>query len=128
TAAPRSTERSCEWDIFEEVAPFFTEDRRVLHAGRALCDPDRPGMAGSVVVHAIVDYENLPFISSRSPYVEILRPADPLRGEDVSGKDVEFVFFGWSGRPLYSSRQTAWQLDDDSLAKLVESRDSFWTR
>ena len=36
TAAPRSEERGCDWDLFEETAPFFAEDRRVLHAGRAL--------------------------------------------------------------------------------------------
>ena len=51
----------------------------------ALCS-DRPGAKrlGSIVVHAMPDYENLPFISSRSPYVELLA-ADPQRGEGLSG-------------------------------------------
>ena len=43
TAPPTSEERSCEWDLYEEVAPFFAEERRILHAGRAFCssDPER---------------------------------------------------------------------------------------
>jgi hypothetical protein len=75
------------------------EERRILHAGRAICDADgRP--VGSIVTHAMLDYANLPFILSQSPYVELMRPVDPLRGEDVSGRDIEFAFYGWSRRPL----------------------------
>ena len=29
------SEASCEWEILEEVSPFFSEERRLLHAGRA---------------------------------------------------------------------------------------------
>ncbi len=75
----------------------------------------------------MLDWENLPFISSQSPYVELLRPADPLRGEGVSGRDVEFAFYGWSRRPLYSSSGRAWPLDDDVFARIEQSRTPFWT-
>ena len=125
TAAPRSDESSCTWDVYEEVAPFFAEERRVLHAGRALCAPDGT-VSGSIVVHAMLDYANLPFISSQSPYVELLRPADPLRGEGLSGRDVEFAFYGWSRRPLYSSSGRAWPLEDPVFARLEASRDPVW--
>ena len=80
TAPPTSEERSCEWDLYDEVAPFFAEERRVLHAGRAFCssDPNAKPL-GSIVVHALPDdYGNLPFISSRNPYVELLLPPDRL--------------------------------------------------
>ena len=40
TATPRSEEGTCDWEAYEEVASFFAEERRVLHAGRALCAPD----------------------------------------------------------------------------------------
>ena len=126
TASPRSEERTCEWDVYEEVAPFFAEERRVLHAGRALCVPGSSTPVGSIVVHAILDYENLPFIASRSPYVELLRPTDPLRTEGLSGRDVEYVVYGWSRTPIYSSRDTAWQLDDPVFARLEQSRMPFW--
>jgi signal transduction histidine kinase len=125
TAAPRSDESTCTWEVYEEVSPFFAEERRVLHAGRALCAP-HGRILGSSVVHAMLDWENLPFISSQNPYVELLRPSDPLRGEGISGRDVEFAFYGWSRRPLYTSSGRAWPLEDDVFARIEQSRASFW--
>jgi signal transduction histidine kinase len=125
TAPPKSEESTCEWDIYEEVAPFFAEERRVLHAGHALCAPDGR-ILGSIVVHAMLDWENLPFIASQSPYLELFRPTDPLRGEGVSGRDVEFAFYGWSRRPLYTSSGRAWSLEDDGFARILQSRMAFW--
>ena len=125
TTAPQSQESTCTWDVYEEVAPFFAEERRVLHAGRALCAPDGR-ILGSIVVHAMLDWENLPFIASQSPYVELLRPEDPLRGEGISGRDVEFAFYGWSRRPLYSSSGRAWLLEDDAFARIEQSRMPLW--
>jgi two-component system, NtrC family, nitrogen regulation sensor histidine kinase NtrY len=133
---PRSEEEACDWEVYGEVVKFFAEDRPVLHAGRKLCADD-PGRAtlGSIVVHAMLDYENLPFISSRAPYREMLRPLDALRAPGASegqeayglnGQDVEFVFYGWSGRPLYPSGQPAWQLDTAVLDRLTATREPFW--
>ena len=127
TAVPRSDEQTCDWGVYEEVSPFFAEERRILHAGRALCNADgRP--AGSIVVHAMLDYANLPFILSRSPYVELMRPVDPLRGEGVSGRDVEFASYGWSRTPLYASGVTAWPLEDAVFARIEQSRAPIWAR
>ena len=112
TAPPTSEERSCDWDLYEEVAPFFAEERRILHAGRAFCSsvPGAPPL-GSIVVHALPDdYGNLPFISSRNPYVELLLPSDRLQREGLTGRDVEFAVYGWSRSPLYSDASIAWPL------------------
>jgi len=128
TATPLSEERSCQWQVFEEVAPFFAEERRVLHAGRAICSGDSKARPlGSIVVHAMPDYENLTFISSRSPYMELLRPIDTLRGEGLSGRDIEFAVYGWSRTPLYPAVASAWTLTDDVFARVEESRTPFWT-
>ena len=118
TATPLSEEEACDWEVLEEVAPFFAEDRRVLHAGRALCS-DKPGAPplGSIVVHAMPDYENLSFISSRSPYMELLRAADRLRGQGLSGRDVEFAAYGWSRTPFYPSPARRGRLPDDVFAR-----------
>ncbi|MBF8300187.1 MAG: kinE 2, partial [Acidobacteria bacterium] len=125
TAVPRSDEQTCGWGVYEEVSPFFAEERRILHAGRALCDAaGRP--AGAIVVHAMLDYANLPFILSQSPYVELMRPADPLRGEGISGRDVEFAFYGWSRTPIYASGVTAWPLEDAVFARIEQSRAPVW--
>jgi signal transduction histidine kinase len=138
TLTPRSEEDSCDWDVYGEVAPFFAEERPVLHAGRRLCAGSDGASRGSIVVHAMLDYENLPFISSRTPYRELLRPIETLRASGASarpldaafyrwnGQDVEFAFYGWSGRSLYPSSQPAWPLEDDVLAQLVDSRDPLW--
>jgi signal transduction histidine kinase len=118
-------EPTCGWELYEEVSPFFAEERLVLHAGRAVCLPGG-GTTGSIVVHAMLDYENLPFISSQNPYVELLRPRDPLRSEDISGRDVEYAFYGWSRTPLYASRDTAWALDDAVFERVLQSRSPVW--
>jgi signal transduction histidine kinase len=128
---PTSEEGVCTWDVFEEVSPFFAVERRVLSAGRAVCVNDPRGVShvvGSIRVHAMLDYANLPFIASKSPYVELLRPTEPQTTEGVSGGDIEFAVYGWSRVPLYTSSGTAWRLDDGTFAKLASSRAPLWAR
>jgi signal transduction histidine kinase len=129
TGTQLSEEESCDWQVLEEVAPFFAEDRRILHAGRALCS-NIPGAKprGSIVIHAVPDFENLPFISSRSPYVELFRPPETIRGEGLSGRDIEFAAYGWSGTQFYPVAGTAWSLPDDVFSRVEESRTPFWAR
>jgi signal transduction histidine kinase len=130
-AVPTSEESVCTWEVFEEVSPFFAVERRVLSASRAVCVNDPSGashVVGSIVVHALLDYANLPFIASKSPYVELLRPAEPQRTEGVSGGDIEFAVYGWSRTPLYASADRAWQMDDAAFAKLASSRAPVWAR
>jgi signal transduction histidine kinase len=129
TATPASEDESCDWQVLEEVAPFFAEDRRILHAGRALCSGIAGGKArGSIVIHAMPDFENLPFISSRSPYVELFRPPESIRGEGLAGRDIEFAAYGWSGTQFYPVAGTAWSLPDDVFSRVEESRTPFWAR
>ena len=71
--------------MFEEVSPFFAEERRLLHAGRGICVDTDPtaqrAIVGSIVVHVMLDYSNLSFISAQSPYVALLRaPGDAAGG------------------------------------------------
>ncbi len=124
---PTSEESTCQWEIFGETHPFFAENRSILHAGRRLCGSKPGEVAGSIVVRALLaDYENLPFIPSRSPYVDLVRPEDSLRNEGVAGRDVEYAVYGWSRTPVYSSSGTAWPLPMDVFERVVRSRDSFW--
>ena len=128
SAVPRSQERTCDWELYGEVAPFFAEERRVLHAGRSLCaGRARTASAGSIVVHAMLDYENLPFIASGNPYVELLRPRGATGDRRVPGGDIEYAVYGWSRTPLYASRGTAWTLDDEAFTHLEAERTPFWT-
>jgi hypothetical protein len=52
-AQQRWQETGCDWDLFEEVSPFGSEERRLLHAGRGLCTDEggRRRMVGTIVIH-----------------------------------------------------------------------------
>jgi signal transduction histidine kinase len=117
------TEPSCEWEILEEVSPLFSEERRLLHAGRALC-VDGGRRAGSVVVHSTLDYGNLSFISAQNPYVALVRSQS--RPQPRPRADVEFVVYGWSRRVLYSSVEDAPPLSEAAFRRAYESRTPFW--
>ena len=92
TAADQAwQESSCAWELFEEVSPFFAEERRLLHAGRGVCVDDGrgPRIVGSVVVHVVLDYGNLPFLAAQNPYVGLLRAtAGPPRGRPARRRGV----------------------------------------
>ncbi len=105
TAADQAwQESSCGWELFEEVSPFFAEERRLLHAGRGVCVDDGrgPRIVGSVVVHVVLDYGNLPFLAAQNPYVGLLR-ATAGAAEAGPRDDVAFAVYGWSRRPLFAS-------------------------
>ena len=129
-AQQRWKEASCEWELFEEVSPFGAEERRLLHAGRGLCVDDGGGarMVGTVVIHAMLDYGTLPFINSQNPYVELFRNEPPIDAERSSSRDIEFVVYGWSLRPIYASNPTTWTLDADTFRRVYASRAPFWTQ
>ena len=121
----------CEWDVFGEVAPFGSQERRILHAERAICASGDEVLndvttLGSIVVHVALDYQTLPFISSQSPYVEALRQVPQAQQAGQTGQDVELVVYGWGLQPIFSSRQSAWLLDDSLFDRIYESREPFW--
>ncbi len=126
------TGTGCEWEVFGEAVLFGAEERRMLHAERGLCVAGLDGTrapAGAVVVHVVqVDYESLPFISSRSPYVELFAGPDasPVRG--APGHDVELVIYGWGLQPTFVSSRTGWAIDAPLFQRIYASRAPFWTR
>jgi len=117
-------EPECDWVMLEEVSPLFSEDRRLLHAGKAICASGR--RAGSVVVHSMLDYGNLSFISALNPYVALMRSGQ-ARPEPRLRADVEFYVYGWSRRVLYSSVEGAPPLSEEAYRQAYVSRAPFWT-
>ena len=118
---------SCKWEMFGEAQPFGSEERNMLHAERSICNP-RGTVLGSIVVHVMLDYRNLLFISSQSPYFELFRPTE-LRapGEGTPGSDVDVAIYGWGLHPLYTSGRTAWSIDDALFQRIYDtSRAPFW--
>jgi signal transduction histidine kinase len=128
----------CDWVLFELVSPFGAEERRLLHAGRGVCadgeeaPPSRDSvqgrMTGSVVIHVMLDYNSLPFISSQSPYFELFRTGGAAEGERAASRDVEFAVYGWSRSPIYTSGADVWPLTEEVFARVYASREPFWTR
>jgi signal transduction histidine kinase len=115
----------CSWDEpFDEVSPFGSSERHVLRIARGVCVRGR--IAGSIVVRVMLDYRTLPFISSQSPYLESLRPNREVVPEGVSGRDVEFIVYGWSRAPIFASGTRVWTLPDPVFQRLIESREPLW--
>src|SRR5206468_1201405 len=109
---------------FDEISPFGSSERHVLRTSRGICQDGR--LVGSIVVRVMLDYQTLPFISSQSPYLESLRPNPQAPPEGVSGRDVEFVVYGWSRAPIFESGTRVWTLPDAVFQRLIESRAQFW--
>jgi nitrogen fixation/metabolism regulation signal transduction histidine kinase len=123
-ATPRFQAAGCGWDIVDESSPIGSSERHVLRASRGICERGR--MLGSVAVRVMLDYRTLPFISARTPYLESLRAVRQPEAEDIAGRDVEFVLYGWSRAPLYVSATSAFPLPDAAFRRMAESRERFW--
>src|SRR5580765_8386087 len=120
----------CDWDLSDDVSPprssrTGANESHVLRASRGVCLKGRP--VGGIIVRAMLDYRTLPFIASRSPYLESLRPNRDAPAEGVSGRDVEFVLYGWSRVPLFASGTSVWTIPDAAFERMVGSRTPFWT-
>jgi signal transduction histidine kinase len=121
----------CDWDVFGEAAPFGSEERNMLHAERKICATNADGnthAVGAIVVHVVVDYRTLPFITSQSPYIEVFRPPDSgAPREGTTATHVETVVYGWGLGPIYMSGRVAWPITEELFRRLYKSREPFWT-
>ncbi|HSL20696.1 MAG TPA: ATP-binding protein [Vicinamibacterales bacterium] len=116
---------ACTWQVFGEARPFGAEERAALHAERALCDAGG-SIAGSVVVHVMLDYSALPFISPESPYREVFRAG--ATGRDAGRpRQIALVIYGWGLLPIYSSGAQVWPIDEPLFERIYASRAGFWT-
>ena len=121
----RNISASCTWEVFGEVNRFGSEERRMLHAERGLCDAS--GVTrGTIVVHLMPDYRALPFIQSANPYLEVLRAGAPER-RPVS-EELEVAIYGWGLLPIFSTAPTPWQVPPDVFDRIYRARESFWAR
>lgn len=123
------TAASCDWEVFGEAARFGSEERRMLHAEKSICegDADARRVIGSIVLHLVPDYRTLPFITSQSPYVEVFRTEAGAPAEGMTGSGVAIVIYGWGLTPLFASGAAAWPITDPLFARVYQSREPFWT-
>jgi len=123
---------ACGWDVFAEPLPIGSDERPVLHAERGICTKDavsgKPKPIGTIILHVALDFRTLPFITSQSPYFELLRPNQPGSFREVSrGNNLRVVIYGWGLQPLYTSGLSAWPINDELFQRLYDpARRSFW--
>jgi signal transduction histidine kinase len=123
---------SCDWERFAEPLPIGSDERPVLHAERGICAVDgatgEPRAVGTIIIHIALDFRTLPFITSQSPYFELLRPSQPGAFREVSrGNDLRVAIYGWGLQPLYTSGLSAWPIDADLFQRLYDpARKPFW--
>jgi signal transduction histidine kinase len=113
---------SCHWEVFGEVTPFGAEERLMLHAERGVCDASGRLLGGVVVHVASNDYQALPFISSPSPYSDVVTSGDS--GPRL--QDVRLAVYGWSSQPIFTSGPTAWAVPPETFDRLYRTGTPFW--
>ena len=123
-SAQTTRSETCTWRLFGEARPFGAEERAALHAERALCAANGT-VAGSIVLHVMLDYSALPFISPESPYREVFR-AERSSREPGHPRQIALVIYGWSLLPIYTSGVQVWPLNDALFDRLYRSRNGFW--
>ena len=80
------------------------------------------------MVHVLLDYGTLPFISSQGPYFELFQTDTRTFDASAPGRNVELVTYGWGRRPSYASGAGTWPLGDRLFERLAASREPFWAR
>ena len=129
-AQQRWQEASCEWELFEEVSPFGSEERRLLHAGRGLCvergGRRRGGRHDRHPRDARLRRPALHLVAE--PVRRALPEPARLRRRALAGVATSS---SWSTAgactPIYTSGPTAWTLDDETFRRVYASRTPFWT-
>ena len=132
--APGFLGTTCSWDVFGEVLPFGSRERKHLHAERVICGSSEGGAGagadplGSIVVHVALDYEPRPLIASRGTYAALLGADAGAATRSGPGRDVSLATYGWDLSLLYASGAAVWTLDDALFGRIYASREPFWTR
>lgn len=121
---------ACSWEVFAEALPFGSEERPMMHAERAVCRVDaatgRTVVVGGLILHVMLDYSSLPFLSTQGPYFDLFRGREPVAPGPAPQRDVDLVLYGWGRSAIYSSAGRVWPLPDDVFDRAYQSREAFW--
>jgi signal transduction histidine kinase len=114
-------ETSCQWDVFGEPLAG-TEDRVLLHAGRGIC-PGGDVPVGAIVVHVMLDYATLPFLSSGHLENGFFQPG----GAHSNLSSIEFAMYGWGRTPIFSTESIPWPIGSDLIDRIYRrGRQPLW--
>jgi signal transduction histidine kinase len=132
TEAPQWRSEACTWTVFAEAGLFGSEERSMYHAERAVCERDASGqtrLRGGIIVHVMLDYSSLPFLSTQGPYYDLLRGTASTSGAPTRGapsRGIDLIVYGWGRTPTYSSGERVWDLPTAVFDRAYRSREPFW--
>ena len=101
----------------------------MLHAERAVCDRDgsaQPQVRGGIILHVLLDYSSLPFLSTQGPYYDLFRVQGEEGTRQPSSRGIDLVVYGWGRSPIYTSSERVWPLPQQVFDRAYESREAFW--
>ena len=120
---------NCEWEVYGEVSPFGSQERRLLHAQRGLClDDGQRGQSGTIVVHVPLDYSSLPFGTTPIPYYGAFQPDRAFSASGRIGANVQVAVYGWGLTPLFSTSPDVWSIDENLFETIYRTQTPFWTQ
>ena len=119
---------NCEWEVYGEVSPFGSQERRLLHAQRGIClDDGQRRQSGTIVVHVPLDYSSLPFGTAPIPYYGAFQPDRAFSEPGRIGANVQVAVYGWGLTPLFTTGPDVWSIDETLFEKIYRTQTSFWT-
>ena len=120
---------NCDWEVYGEVSPFGSQERRLLHAQRGICLADDQNMqSGTIVVHVPLDYRSLPFGSTPAPYYSVSQPDRVFSERGHIGANIDVAVYGWGLNPLFTTKPDLWSIDDALFEKIYATRIPFWAQ
>ena len=120
---------NCEWEVYGEVSPFGSQERRLLHAQRGLClDGGQRGQSGTIVIHVPLDYSSLPFGTTPIPYYGAFQPDRAFSAPGRIGANVQVAVYGWGLTPLFTTGPDVWSIDENLFETIYRTQTPFWTQ
>jgi nitrogen fixation/metabolism regulation signal transduction histidine kinase len=86
-------------------------------------------LRGGIIVHVMLDYSSLPFLSTQGPYYDLLRGTAATAGAPTRGapsRGIDLIVYGWGRTPTYSSGERVWDLPTAVFDRAYRSREPFW--
>ena len=120
---------NCEWEVYGEVSPFGSQERRLLHAQRGLCLNDgQHDQSRTIVVHVPLDYSSLPFGTTPIPYYGVFQPDRAFSASGRIGANVQVAVYGWGLTPLFTTGPDVWSIDENLFEAIYRNQIPFWTQ
>ncbi|HET6373185.1 MAG TPA: ATP-binding protein [Candidatus Polarisedimenticolia bacterium] len=112
--------------VSEQILPFLGLSRSILHAHHEVMDGDRH--IGTITVHILDEFDNVPFLTPETPYSRALAPeAHRIAGLPPTSHGVRYAVYDSFGSPEGWSQQAAPMLPEGWTDLLVVPGATLWS-